>query len=114
MAGAYVRGRINQAFESAPYNHVLKELDADDWSPGPILYQTCLASTLCRSQRFARGVIHVILIVVADYSMKRLERRKRKLCHRWWVYKTVGDERARTEFGSTHLEVLLRQRGLLE
>ena len=57
-------------------NHVLKELDADNWSPGPILYQACLASTLCRGQRFVGGEIHVILIVVAEYGMKRLERRK--------------------------------------
>ena len=55
-----------------------------------------------------------MLIVVAEYSIKRLERRKRKLCHGWWIYTTVGNERARTEFESTHLEVLLRQRGLPE
>ena len=63
------------------YNHVLKELDADDWSPRPILYQACLAFMLCRGQRFAGGEVHVILIVFAEYSVKRLERRKRKLCN---------------------------------
>ena len=63
------------------YNHVLKELDADDWSPGPMLYRAYLASTLCRNQRFAGGEVHVILIVFAEYSVKRLERRKRKLCN---------------------------------
>lgn len=111
MAGVY--GRVNQVFTNAPYNHVLKELDANDWSPGPILYQACLASTLCSGQRFVGGEVHVILIVFAEYSMKRLERRKRKLCNRRWIYPTVGNERARTEFESTHLGVLLRRRGLL-
>ena len=96
------------------YNHILKELDADDWSPRPILYQACLASTLCRGQRFAGGEVYVILIVFAEYSVKRLEHRKRKLCDRWWIYATVGNERARTESESTHLGVLLRRRGLLE
>lgn len=74
MAGVY--GRVNQIFTNVPYDHPLKELDADDWSPGPILYQACLASTLCRGQRFAGGEVHVILIVFAEYSVKRLERRK--------------------------------------
>jgi hypothetical protein len=109
-----VGGRFNEALTSASYNDVLQELDADDWSPGPILYQACLTSPLRRGQRFAGSEVHVILIVFAEYSMKRLERRKRKLCNRWWIYTAVGNERARTESESTHLGVLLRQRGLLE
>src|SRR5579863_5918930 len=92
--------------------HVLKKFDADDWPSGPVVDQARLASPFRSDQGPSGRLVHVILVIVAEYRRKRLQRRKCKLCHRGWIYTTVGNERART--GSTYLVAPQRLQGLPE
>lgn len=93
-------------------NHVQKKFDANEWPPGPVVNQARLTSPFRSSQGPDGRLVHVVLVIFAKYCMKRLQRGKCKLCHRGWIYTTVGNERTRS--GSTYLAVPQRQRGLLE
>jgi hypothetical protein len=94
------------------HNHVHNKFDPNDWPPGPVVDQARLASPFRSSQGGTGRLVHVVLVIFAEYHMKRLQRGKCKLCHRGWIYTTVGNERTRT--GSTYLAMPQRWRGLPE
>jgi hypothetical protein len=56
------------------HNHVLREVDTDDWPSGPVVDHTRVSSPFRSSQSSTGRLVHVVLVIVAEYPMKQLQR----------------------------------------
>ena len=69
----YGRYLVNKTYTSISQEHALKEFNADDWPPRPVIWQSRLAPSLRSSQRLTGRMVHVILIIVTEYRMQSLQ-----------------------------------------